>query len=628
MTRARCSIRPSLECLEVRDTPAGTVIATLTGGQLTLTGDAAANVVLITQEPDDRLTISDNGSGTQFLLNGGPAKDAVTLPVSVPGVVTISLGGGADELIIDGIELPGSLWINGGNGAGDGPAGNTVRLQGIHIGGDLGITNLAGADATHLLGTMNVQGGLSIRNGPGGSAVWGDDTTDLHVGGILSVGGGVGADMVDLWGAVGVTVGGLAFRSGADRDGSYFRVHPFGDLTVAGGVQVTNGAGEDFTNLGGENLAVGGSIVIRNGGGGSRNTLLTQASLSTGEVVIINGAGEDHNDIHIYDTALIRGRVRFVNGAGDSFNYVGDGNLFSIKGNVTFLNGTGRDLNTVFSGDARIGGAVTVRNADGGSDTSIAAESLLFVAGPTWIASESGNDLITVGEGRVGGDQTPAVDVGPVHVSNGDGGSETVILGSTLVARGSLTVAAGDGTDGVMMSSEADSGSVAGNVFIDIGPGDQQAVAVGTDVGQVLTIGGALGIWADDPVGPNSVYLSGVDVRFWTEIWTGAGADEVGVTGSTFRGAFELDTWKGDDKVYLEWAGGATTFRGQVWVITGEGNDWVMVAGDEEIGGQVVFTGATSWDGGAGSLDALVVRFTGGVFLGPEPVVTRFEVAF
>jgi hypothetical protein len=42
----------------------------------------------------------------------------------------------------------------------------------------------------------------------------------------------------------------------------------------------------------------------------------------------------------------------------------------------------------------------------------------------------------------------------------------------------------------------------------------------------------------------------------------------------------------------------------------------------------VTFAGASHWDGGAGAWDALVVRYTGGVFLGPEPVLSGFEVAF
>ena len=598
----RCSIRPTLEALEARDTPAGTVTAAFAGGRLTLTGDAAANTVVLTRTPDGRLAIAGNASGTQFRLNGGPAQDAVTLPAPVTGAVTIRLGDGDDQLVISGVEFPTSLTIHGGNGAGNGPAGNGVVLQNVRAGGSVGITNLAGADVTMLWGKVDVGGGLTIRNGPGGSQVTGDKTTALTVGGVFSVAGGPGHDRVDLWQAAGVAVGGLAFTSGADRDGSYYRVHPVGDLTVAGAVRVTNGAGEDFTNLGGQNVAVGGAVLVQNGDGGSRNNLLAQKDLATGPVLITNGAGDDHNDIHTFDTALVRGGIRFVNGAGEGHNYVGDGNLFTVRGNVVFVNGAGRDLNTLFSGETRVTGAVTVRNGDGGSDTSVAAETRLAVGGPTRITSGAGKDLLYVGAGRVEWDTSPVVSVGPVLVNSGDGGSDTQIRGTGLAVRGTVRVSAGDGADAVLVGTEGDSGSVAGNVFIDVGPGDDQAVAVGAEPGRVLTIGGALGIRTAESAGPGWVGLMGVDVRSWTEIGTGAGVDEVGVSGSTFRGGFDLDTGAGDDKVSLEWAGGITSFQGPVWVATGDGTDWGVVAGNAETPGQVVFTGATAWTGGAGPL--------------------------
>jgi hypothetical protein len=629
MTRTRCSIRPSLEALEARDTPAGTVTATFAGGRLTLTGDAAANAVLVTQGPDGRLTVSGNGSGTQFRLNGGPVGDAVTVPALVTGGVTINLGDGADELTIDGVDLPGALAINGGNGAGDGPAGNTVRLNGVHVGGSLGVTNLAGEDTTFLGGAVTVDGGLIVRNGPGGGTVWGDYTTDLRVGGLFSVAGGAGIDKVDLWGVAGVAVGGLAFNSGTDRDGSTYQVHPFGDLAVAGGVQITNGAGPDGTDLGGQNLTVGGAVAIQNGDGGSSSILLAQAGLSVGQVVVTNGAGYDDNGIHSYGTALVRGGVRFVNGPGAGSNYIGDGNLLSIGGNVTFLNGSGPGLhlNTIGSGDTRIGGALTVRNGAGDTDTSIAGDTRLWIGGPTRITSGDGKDLLAFGASRVADGELPAVDVGPVAVNHGDGGSDTAIAGSRLTVRGSVNVAAWDGADRVVVASVGDSGSVTGNVFVEVGPGDQQAVAVGAGDGRGLTIGGALGIWTDDSVGVNAISLAGANVRSWTTIWTGAGADAIQVTGSTFGGAFALDTGAGDDLAKLEGAGGATSFRGPVWVSTGAGDDQVWVAGDMETAGQVVFAGATTWDGGGGAGDLLVVRFTGSVFLGPDPAVTGFEAA-
>src|SRR5262249_31126109 len=147
MLRTRHSIRPSLENLESRETPAGTVTATFAAGRVTVTGDAADNTLLVTLGFDDRLTISGDGSGTAIRLNGGPALDEVTLPAPITGAVTISLGDGKDQVTIDTVDLPGSLTINGGNGAIGGADGNTINLQGgVLVGGNLTITNLVGAD--------------------------------------------------------------------------------------------------------------------------------------------------------------------------------------------------------------------------------------------------------------------------------------------------------------------------------------------------------------------------------------------------------------------------------------------------------------------------------------------------
>ena len=159
------------------------------------------------------------------------------------------------------------------------------------------------------------------------------------------------------------------------------------------------------------------------------------------------------------------------------------------------------------------------------------------------------------------------------------------------------------------------------------------------DSGRAASRGGRQGgerPGADDRRGPvqladafrTACQLAGVDVRSWTDVWTGGGADEVWTTSSTFRGKFILDTGAGDDSAFLEWSGATTTFRGPVWVETGDGNDRILVAGDPEAPGLVTFLGASHWDGGAGAMDILLVRFTGGVFLGPDPVLTGFEVAF
>jgi hypothetical protein len=559
-------------------------------------------------------------------LNNGGAGGTVSLPGLVTHGVTINLRDGADQVIVEGVALPGFLTINGGNGETAGPAGNKVYLRDIQVGGNLGITNLAGADATYLWGIVDVGHALTIRNGAGGSNVWGDKTTDLQVGGMFSVFDGAGNDNVDIWGAVNVAVGGLTVNSGLDLDGSYFRVHPFGNLNVNGGVWVTNGRGNDFTDLGGQNVAIRGAVTIRNGDGGSFNTLLAQESFYAGQVAITNGAGEDHNEIVTYDSAEIRGSVTFTNGTGDSTNYVGGGTALAVGGSVSFVNGAGRDVNTIYSDDARVGGAVIIRNANGGSDNSVAAQFVLMVQGQTQIAAGDGNDVVAIGAGRDAGTK-PAVDIGSLRLDLGDGGSDMQVRAGRLSVHGPMTVNAWDGTDQLIVASELANGSIAGNVAIDLGSGDEQLVFFAAAPGRMMTLGGSLRIWTDNDVGQNWIGLYAVDVRSRTEIWTGAGSEEVRVSGSTFRGAFDLDLEAGDDTLWIESEGGSTSFKSWAWFDTGDGNDRVTVLGDESGTGWVEFGSTSRWDGGGGTADILTAPEDGNIFFEKVPAVSGFETA-
>jgi hypothetical protein len=210
-------------------------------------------------------------------------------------------------------------------------------------------------------------------------------------------------------------------------------------------------------------------------------------------------------------------------------------------------------------------------------------------------------------------------------VNNGDGGSETAVVATRLNVRGSVIVNAWDGTDEAAVASVEENGSIAGNVFLDIGPGDQQVAAVAAAEDLSLTIGGALGIWTETSVGSTQIGLAGVNVRSWTEIVTGDGEDEIQITASTFGGEFDLDTGAAQDLLQIESNGKVTYFRGPVRVYTGDGNDAVMLGGDpDEIGGQVVFAGATTWDGGSG-LDLLFGRNFNALFYGPEPDIGGSE---
>src|SRR5215204_5181039 len=58
------TFRPSTELLEDRLTPAGNVLAQLTGGSLLLTGDAQGNVLSVTQSAPGEFTVTPQDGTT------------------------------------------------------------------------------------------------------------------------------------------------------------------------------------------------------------------------------------------------------------------------------------------------------------------------------------------------------------------------------------------------------------------------------------------------------------------------------------------------------------------------------------------------------------------------------------
>jgi hypothetical protein len=503
--------------LESRDTPAGTVMATFVGGTLTLTGDAADNLVFVYQYPDDRLVIA--GFQTQVRLNGGPPTAGFPLPAPVTGGVTIKLGGGADGLVMGGVDLPGSLTINGGDG------GNTVSVNGLTVHGNLSILNGPGFDQTNLYGPVNVTGGFAIVNGAGGSKVLGDTTTDLQIGGALTIASGYGgADTVALGDAVRVTAGRIAVSSGSQNN--TLDLTPATTLAVAGGIRVTGGPYLDTVTLGGATMAIGGGITVNTGAGFNEITIQPAGSLSVGGTVNIIG-GANHDEV-------------------------------------------------------RIGGA--------GSATAIG---------------------------------------GGVLISLGEGGSIALVEGSELRVGGSIQINAGAGTD-VTNILAMDGGTIAGNLTINQGTSTDQEVFVGTDTpARTLAIGGALSITSGDAASihdGNTVNLLSVSVALGTAIRTGAGADLIKVNDSIFGGSFTVATGDASDKIQIEQQGtsGTTRFRGTVRVSTGIGNDVVGV-GNGTAANRAVFSGASFWDGGAGTSDSIVILGTGNVFYGPLPTMLGFE---
>ncbi|MBX9581389.1 MAG: hypothetical protein K2X87_13895 [Gemmataceae bacterium] len=97
--------RLGCEALEARDTPAGNVVATLSGGSWYLRGDAAGNEINVVRDGSGNVTVYGVGGTT---ING---QASVNLgPVSTSGWrrtgIYVDLGAGNDYLETHGMAVP------------------------------------------------------------------------------------------------------------------------------------------------------------------------------------------------------------------------------------------------------------------------------------------------------------------------------------------------------------------------------------------------------------------------------------------------------------------------------------------------------------------------------------------
>src|SRR5262245_13029078 len=117
MLRSRRKTRLSVEPLERRDTPAGGVLASVTAGVLTVTGDDYGNILVI-QRRGDSFSIY----GTDTLINGSTDP---FIAGELVHTLKVTTNGGADHVSID----PEFDFIQSGPSLFDlGDGSNTLKL--------------------------------------------------------------------------------------------------------------------------------------------------------------------------------------------------------------------------------------------------------------------------------------------------------------------------------------------------------------------------------------------------------------------------------------------------------------------------------------------------------------------
>lgn len=312
---------------------AGTLIGTIRGWSLTVTGDNAATVATpLVYTPEFPTLAAASASRAVASPDGSTAIDLIALP----GTTTINLNGGAG--LIDGVAVTVGSGLQSANA--DGCTG-PVTLTGLSQGGSA----LTGGDATTTLigaGDDTITAGLgstTISTGAGGSRITLSDA---------------GASTVTVNSGGGDTItAGLATVTITDTGGA--------DQIISQGATLTflNGSGASTVSAG------SGTVLVQAGAGGG-----TYYAGTAGGSRLTAGAGS----VTFYGAA--NGDMLTAGSAADTL-IAGPGaeTLVAGPGPDTMIAGTGRTTFVLGSGNASItdggtGDVIQIRNGQaGGLDT-------------------------------------------------------------------------------------------------------------------------------------------------------------------------------------------------------------------------------------------------------------------
>ncbi|MBL8848183.1 MAG: peptidylprolyl isomerase, partial [Planctomycetaceae bacterium] len=185
-SRARAVRRLSwgVEQLEGRQLLAGNVAAVIADGNLTLTGDDAANSVEVTQTAAGIVVrglagTTINGSASAFTVVAGQSTLSGNLKIdlaagddaaliagafTIAGDVEVHAGNGTDRIGFDGVTVDGDVIVHGGHDA------SLVQIDDAEIGGDVRL-DVGVGDTTLVIKNAKVGDDLRIRTRSGAAAV-------------------------------------------------------------------------------------------------------------------------------------------------------------------------------------------------------------------------------------------------------------------------------------------------------------------------------------------------------------------------------------------------------------------------------------------------------------------------
>ncbi len=432
--RRNGTLSPSVQTLELRALPAGTVTAQLIGTTLLLTGNSQSNSLQITVS---EAGIDLEGTGTAIKFNGQTTAAGTPLhltnAVNLAGSLIANLGSGNDTLTFN---------INASSTF----KGDVIAYMGS--GNDQFITNVSdgvmftvGGSVTTILGSGNdiwalnnsgtskIKGSLYVDGGTGNNVITMLDEapTSIEIFGAttLVTAGSYGTNTVTIGGADVTLHGPVTITTGFGQDD----VEIFGNVAIDSVLYIDTFAGDDFLELSGL-IEISGPTTLIAGEGNDVVGLIGD------ETAIANAAFGETMVEETQDITLASNLVIYGLGGNDVIGLSGT----SIDGGLFVYAGVGNDCLGAIN--VHVEGVVYVFG-EAGNDSIVA--DVLTIGGFTYIDTGLDNDTVTI-------DEVTFANVVIVELSVGN---DNFIAG-TFVNEGPYTLIDGSvGTDKISGTEES-----------------------------------------------------------------------------------------------------------------------------------------------------------------------------
>jgi hypothetical protein len=546
-----------LESLESRLAPAGIVTLNLSGGVLSLTGDALNNDLQITQSGGDWTIASQAGGSTQFSMNGGPLLPSIT--IAAPASLRANLGAGNDDVLISEAIIPGTVSIEGGEG------NDAVDLTGTSINGTVSVRLGNGSDYFTAGGDLFFGKGLSVDLGNGQNTFDVNARTLISNGSISALAGGSAIDQQTFILAAGVAdvKGSVTLRT-TSASATDFEIGVAGDdsLRVSGGLSLISGSGDDRVSLAGSIETLG--TFGMNLGHGSNSVASSNAGLIKANALSYVGGSQLDSVTFANQSLQVAGNVSFNGGAGTNLLDLNPNASLRIGGALSYAGTTGNDTLLVDTASAIIGGAVNM-SASSGNNT-LGLDAVNATVGSVAFSAGSGNDVVDIGQHQ---GATSLITVrGNVTVNAGIGSADVMVRDADIY--GNLTVNTAVQFGGIDTVRLIDS-DFRGNVGINLtGYADSDVVVRDGIFNRAVTINTGAGddyVAFDTDTQVSSIYSAfdgyvRINLGAGNDIFAAGATPTVATVGNDFNSYVDVNGGTGYDRAYFMHAGYNNGFNG------------------------------------------------------------------